>query len=52
MLIFETVVDYLHFRLEKFDGTIPFDFLTWVDLGNCCSYSSKQMGEHVFLVLS
>lgn len=31
------------YRLENFDGTIPFDFLTWVDLGNCCSYSSQQM---------
>ncbi|XP_046342756.2 transmembrane protein 244-like [Haliotis rufescens] len=32
------------YRLDTFDGKIPFDFHTWIDLTQCCNnYTSKQM---------
>ncbi|XP_064606320.1 putative transmembrane protein 244 [Liolophura sinensis] len=27
---------FASFRLQKFDGKIPFDFHNWIDLGGCC----------------
>ncbi|CAH1772432.1 unnamed protein product [Owenia fusiformis] len=34
------------FRLEIFDGKIPFDFKSWIDFTLCCtSYSSQQLAN-------
>ncbi|KAL5016533.1 hypothetical protein ScPMuIL_006122 [Solemya velum] len=41
------------FRLEKFDGSIPFDFNTWINLGQCCTgYPNNQLVNVITLELT
>ncbi|XP_067931943.1 putative transmembrane protein 244 [Watersipora subatra] len=30
------------YRLEKFDARAPFDFITWIDLDQCCLFSTQS----------
>ncbi|XP_041358079.1 transmembrane protein 244-like isoform X4 [Gigantopelta aegis] len=41
------------FKLQFFDGKIPFDFLSWIDLSLCCvKYTSEQIVNLLSMLLS
>ncbi|KAK6180282.1 hypothetical protein SNE40_012468 [Patella caerulea] len=46
-------VCYAFYRLSNFDGRIPFNFKTWVNLSNCCTgYTDEEMVNVISMEVS